>query len=182
MRYFSLFILLLLVGCNKPQAPLPAHALDISWRFQRSAADFHLTDATRKPRSLADFRGKVVVLLFGYTHCPEVCPITLASLAQLMRQLGPASENVQVLFVTVDPERDTPDVLAQYVPSFYPSFLGLYGDARATAEAAKVFAVGYEKHAEKSGDYSMDHSVGTYLISRTARWCCCRRTASATNC
>lgn len=151
-----------LAACQKAAPPLPTNAVDVSWRFAQ-AADFHLTDATGAARSLADFRGKVVVLFFGYTHCPEVCPTTLADLAQVMRQLGPDAAKVQVLFVTLDPERDTPQVLAKYVPSFDPSFLGLYGDAEATAQAAKVFSVNYEKHAEKSG-YTLDHSDGTYLI------------------
>jgi len=110
----------------------------------------------------------VVVLFFGYTHCPEVCPTTLADLAQVTRLLGPDAEKVQVLFVTLDPERDTPEVLAKYVPSFNPSFLGLYGDAQATSQAAKVFAVSYEKHAEKNG-YTLDHSDGTYLIGKNGK-------------
>ncbi|MFI4889248.1 MAG: SCO family protein [Steroidobacterales bacterium] len=169
MRNLLLMSLFLLAACNRPEPSLPANSLDISWRFDRGGADFRLSDANGKARSLADFRGKVVVLFFGYTHCPEVCPTTLATLARVMRTLGPAAENVQVLFVTLDPERDTPDVLAQYVPSFDPSFVGLYGDAQATAEAARVFAVSYEKHPEKGGDYTLDHSVGTYLIGRSGK-------------
>ncbi len=168
MRNLFLLLLILFSGCNKSEPPLPAHAVDISWRYEQAAADFRLTDATGKARSLSDFRGKVVVLFFGYTHCPEVCPTTLADLAQMMRLLGPDAEKVQVLFVTLDPERDTPEVLAKYVPSFYPSFLGLYGDAPATAQAAKVFAVTYEKHAEKNG-YTLDHSDGTYLIGKNGK-------------
>jgi protein SCO1/2 len=169
MRTLFLSLLLVLAGCSKTVPPLRANALDISWRFEETGADFRLNDATGKARSLADFRGKVVVLFFGYTHCPEVCPTTLATLARVMRTLGPAAEKVQVLFVTLDPERDTPDVLAQYVPSFDPSFVGLYGNAQATAEAARVFAVSYEKHPEKSGDYTLDHSVGTYLIGKSGK-------------
>ncbi len=169
MRYVVALLLVLLAGCNRPEPSLPANAIDISWRFEQTGADFRLNDATGKARSLADFRGKVVVLFFGYTHCPDVCPTTLASLARVMRTLGPAAHDVQVLFVTLDPERDTPDVLGQYVPAFDPSFLGLYGSPQATAEAARVFAVSYEKHAEKGGDYTLDHSVGTYLIGRDGR-------------
>jgi protein SCO1/2 len=159
----AFLVLLLLAGCSKPAPPLPAHAIDISWRYEQQAADFHLLDTSGKTRSLADFRGKVVVLFFGYTHCPEVCPTTLADLAHVMRLLGPDAAKVQVLFVTLDTERDTPAVLAQFVPSFHPSFMGLYGDAAATAAAAKAFAVSYEKHQEKNG-YSIDHSDGTYLV------------------
>jgi protein SCO1/2 len=171
IRKFFLLLqvsLILLAGCNKSNPPLPANAVDISWRYEQATADFRLTDPAGKTRSLSDFRGKVVVLFFGYTHCPEVCPTTLADLAQVMRLLGPDAEKVQVLLVTLDPERDTPEVLAKYVPSFYPSFLGLYGDAQATAQAAKVFAVSYEKHAEKNG-YTLDHSDGTYLIGKNGK-------------
>lgn len=168
MYKFVLLLLILLAGCSKSEPPLPTHAVDISWRYEQTAADFRLADAMNKARSLSDFRGKVVVLFFGYTHCPEVCPTTLADLAQVIRLLGADAEKVQVLFVTLDPERDTPEVLAKYVPSFNPSFLGLYGDAQATAQAAKVFAVNYEKHAEKNG-YSLDHSDGTYLIGKSGK-------------
>jgi len=163
-----LLLLLLLGGCNKDHPPLPTHAVDISWRYEQTAADFQLNDATGKMRALSDFRGKVVVLFFGYTHCPEVCPTTLADLSRVMHRLGAAAEKVQVLFVTLDPERDTPEVLAKYVPFFNPAFLGLYGDAQATARTASVFAVSYAKHAEKNG-YSLDHSDGTYLIGKSGR-------------
>jgi protein SCO1 len=132
--------------------------------------DFHLTDHNGKTRSLEDFRGKVVVLFFGYTHCPDVCPATLAELATVMKQLGPESENVQVLFVTVDPQRDTPQVLAKYVPSFYRSFLGLYGDPEATSSTAKEFKIVYQKVAGSGpDDYTMDHSAGTYVFDQKGR-------------
>jgi protein SCO1 len=132
--------------------------------------DFHLTDHNGKDRSLADFKGKAVVLFFGYTHCPDVCPTTLAELAMVMKQLGEDAKKVQVLFVTVDPERDTPQLLAQYVPSFNPSFLGLYGDAAATAAVAKEFKIVYQKVAGSSpGNYTMDHSAGTYVFDQTGR-------------
>ena len=168
IRNFLLLLLVILAGCSKSEPPLPTHGVDVSWRYEQAAADFRLTDAGGKARSLADFRGKVVVLFFGYTHCPEVCPTTLADLAQVMRLLGPDAQSVQVLFVTLDPERDTPAVLAKYVPSFNTSFLGLYGDALATAQAAKVFAVNYEKHPEKNG-YTLDHSDATYLIGKSGK-------------
>ena len=156
-----LFLLVLLAGCEKPQLPSPFHASDIGAMF--TGADFRLTDHNGKTRTLADFRGKVVAVFFGYTHCPDVCPTTLADLAQAMRLLGKDADRVQVLFITVDPERDTPEMLVQYAPAFYPSFLGLHGDAQATAQAAKAFYVGYEKRPNASG-YNMDHSVGTFLV------------------
>ncbi|MBI1175509.1 MAG: redoxin domain-containing protein [Sideroxydans sp.] len=153
--------MILLAACSR-QLPKPLHAIDVGW--QHPHAGFQLTDATGKARSLADFSDKVVVLFFGYTHCPEVCPTTLADLAQAMRMLGPDANKVQVLFVTLDPERDTPQVLAKFVPYFDPSFIGLYGDAQATAQAAKSFGVNYQKHFDKNGSYTLDHSDGTYLI------------------
>ncbi|HTP96324.1 MAG TPA: SCO family protein [Burkholderiales bacterium] len=132
--------------------------------------DFQLTDHNGTPRRLADFRGKLVVLFFGYTHCPDVCPTTLAELAGAMQQLGADAGRVQVLFVTVDPERDTPALLAQYVPAFNPSFLGLYGDADATARTAKEFKIFYRKQPGRTPDgYTMDHSAGSYVFDREGR-------------
>ena len=122
-----------------------------------------------KMRSLGAFKGKVVAVFFGFTHCPDACPTTLAEMAQAMRELGPDAGQVQVLFVTVDPERDTPEVLKQYVPSFHPSFLGLAGDAEATARVAKEFKVFYQKQPLKGGGYSVDHSAGTYFFDREGR-------------
>jgi protein SCO1/2 len=158
----SLLPILLLVACNKPEYPSPINAIDVSW--QHPQADFHLLAASGKPANLSDYRGKVVVLFFGYTHCPEVCPTTLADLAHVMRLLGPDAKKVQVLFITLDPERDTPEVLSKFIPSFDSSFIGLYGDAQATAQAAKSFGVNYQKQYDKRGSYTIDHSDGTYLI------------------
>ena len=131
--------------------------------------ELNLTDHNGKPRTLADFRGKVVTVFFGFTHCPDVCPTTLAAMAQVMKELGPDANKLQVLFVTVDPDRDTRQVLAQYVPAFHPSFLGLYGDAEATARAAKEFKIYYHKQAGKGGSYNVDHSAGTYILDREGR-------------
>ena len=158
---FFLLLSVLLVACEKPKLPSPFHASDVTPIFTQ--ADFHLTDHNGKPRALADFRGKAVVLFFGYTHCPDVCPTTLADLAQVMKLLGNDAEKVQVLFITVDPERDKPEMLSKFVPSFHPSFLGLYGDEQASAQAAKSFFVGYQKQPTSSG-YIMDHTMGTFLI------------------
>jgi len=132
--------------------------------------DFKLTDQNGKPRSLADFRGKAVVIFFGYTQCPDVCPTTLSDLAAAMQKLGTDASRVQVLFVTVDPERDTPELLSQYVPAFNPTFLGLYGDAAATAAAAREFKVLYQKQPGSTpGSYSMDHSAGTFIFDPQGR-------------
>ncbi len=127
-----------------------------------------LTDHTGKPRRLEDFRGKAVVLFFGFTQCPDVCPTTMTEVAAALRKLGADAERVQVLFVTVDPERDTPEVLGKYVTSFDPRFLGLRGDLAATQKAAKEFKVYFEKR--KLGDsYTMDHSGQSYVIDPRGR-------------
>jgi len=129
----------------------------------------NLTDHNGRPRTLADFRGKVVTVFFGFTHCPDVCPTTLAELAQVMKELGADANQLQVLFVTVDPERDTQKLLAQYVPSFHPDFIGLYGDRDATARAAKEFKIYYNQQPAKGGSYSVDHSAGTFILDRGGR-------------
>jgi protein SCO1/2 len=123
-----------------------------------------------KPRTLADFGGKAVVLFFGFAHCPDICPTTLADMAGVMTALGADAARVQVLFVTVDPERDTAEVLAKYVPAFYPAFLGLYGDPQATQRVAKEFKVFYEKRAGSTpGSYSVDHGAQSYVLDPAGR-------------
>ena len=154
-------------GCgDRPGAP-KFKLTDVSGVDFGKALD--LTDHNGQPRTLADFHGKVVTVFFGFTHCPDVCPTTLAEMAQVVKALGPDGERVQVLFVTVDPERDTQQVLKQYVPAFNPRFLGLYGDAEATARAAKAFKVYFQKQPPKDGHYSVDHSAGTYILDREGR-------------
>jgi protein SCO1/2 len=129
-----------------------------------------LTDHHGKPRRLEDWRGKAVVVFFGFTHCPDVCPTTLADMAQVVRQLGADGERVQVLFVTVDPERDTQAVLAKYVPAFDARFLGMRGDLDATRAVAKEFKVYFERRPGATpGAYSVDHSAQAYVIDPQGR-------------
>jgi protein SCO1/2 len=131
---------------------------------------FSLTDHNGKPRTLADFRGRLLVLSFGFTHCPDVCPTTLADTAAALKQLGADAARVQVAFITVDPERDTGKVLAKYVTAFHPEFLGLRGDAAATQQAAKEFKIFYDKRAGGApGAYSMDHSAQSYVLDAQGR-------------
>jgi len=127
-----------------------------------------LTDHTGKLRSMNDFKGKVVVLFFGYTHCPDVCPTTMSDLKQTMKLLGDKADDVQVLFVTVDPERDTQEVLAQFVPGFDPRFIGLRGTVAEVAANLSEYKVYAAKVSEpgKSG-YTMDHSAGLYVFDKT---------------
>lgn len=167
MRWLAALLAALVVAGCGPASP----------RFQGSdvtgasfGRDFRLIDHNGKPRTLADFRGKAVVVFFGYTQCPDFCPTTMSELAAAMQKLGPDASRVQVLFVTVDPERDTRDVLARYVPAFDPSFLGLYGDEKATAETAKEFKIIYQKQpGREPGSYSVDHSAGTYIYDPQGR-------------
>jgi protein SCO1/2 len=127
-----------------------------------------LTDHTGKVRRLEDFRGKAVVLFFGFTQCPDVCPTTMIEVANQLKKLGPDAERVQVLFVTLDPERDTQELLAKYVTAFDPRFLGLRGDLPATQRAAKEFKIFFEKR--KVGDsYSIDHSGQSYVLDPAGR-------------
>jgi protein SCO1/2 len=134
------------------------------------ARDFSLPDHNGKLRTLADFKGKAVVVFFGYTYCPDVCPITMAEMAGVMQELGPQANRVQVLFVTVDPERDTAALLAKYVPAFDPRFLGLVGDKASTEKVAKEFKVFYQKvPGKEAGSYTMDHSAGSYVFDPQGR-------------
>jgi protein SCO1 len=127
-----------------------------------------LTDHTGTQRSMNDFKGKVVVLFFGYTHCPDVCPTTMSDLKKTMQLLGDKANEVQVLFVTVDPERDTQEVLAQFVPGFDPRFIGLRGTVEEVAANLSEYKVYAAKVSEpgKSG-YTMDHSAGLYVFDKT---------------
>lgn len=131
---------------------------------------FNLVDHTGKPRTLADFKGKAVVLFFGYTHCPDVCPTTMLDLKQTMKLLGPRADEVQVLFVTLDPARDSQAVLAQFVPSFDARFIGLRGDEPLIAATAATFKI-YAKKVESQGKsgYTLDHSAGLYVFDKLGK-------------
>ena len=133
--------------------------------------DFSLLDPDGNTRTLADFKGKVVVMFFGYTQCPDICPTTLTEMQQVMTLLGPQSDKVQVLFVTVDPERDTAAILKQYVPSFDSRFLGLRpADEAALENVTKDFKIYYKKVPGKNpGSYTMDHMAGSYAFDPQGR-------------
>jgi protein SCO1 len=162
----SLFAVALLFGCGTGKPEFQSSDITGS----AFGKDFALTDHTGKARTLADFRGKAVVIFFGYTQCPDVCPTLLATLREAMAKLGKDADRVQVLFVTIDPERDTPQLLEQYVPAFDPRFLGLYGDADATARVAREFKVIYRKQPGQTPEsYTMDHSAGTFIFDPAGR-------------
>ncbi len=155
-----------LAGCDRllGKASAPAfHFPDITGA--EFARHLDLPDADGRMRSLADWKGKIVVVFFGYTQCPDFCPTTLAELAQIKKSLGATGDRVQVVFVTVDPERDTPEILKAYVGNFGPDFVGLRGSLEQTAAAAKEFKVFYAKVPGKTpGSYSMDHSAASFVF------------------
>lgn len=161
-------VLLALAGCQPAPPPPTFQATDISGAA--FARDFRLTDHNGQTRTLADFRGKVVAVFFGYTHCPDVCPTTLSDFAAALQQLGPQADKVQVIFVTVDPERDPPELLREFVPAFNPSFLGMYTDAETLARLAREYKVVYQRTSVKAADdYLIDHSAGTYVYDPQGR-------------
>ncbi len=157
----------LLTACqpDKPQF----RAIDITGADY--AQGFQLTDFDGKPRSLADFKGKVVVVFFGYTQCPDVCPTTMGEMAQVKKLLGPEGDKLQVLFISIDPERDTPEVLKAYMASFDPGFLGLYAASPdALAQLAKDFKVYYKKVDGKTPtSYTMDHTAASFVYDPQGR-------------
>jgi len=148
-----------LAGSGKPSF----HGTDVTGMEAGSA--LRLDDAEGKPRTVADFRGKVVAVTFGYTDCPDVCPTTLHDWAEAMKKLGPNASRVQFLFVSVDPARDTPARLRAYVHGFDPRFVGLRGDAKATDAAAKDFHVYVETQPGKTADtYTVNHSSQVFVF------------------
>jgi len=159
-------VALLAAGCDKLGDKPPAfHNTDVTGVDY--AKGFALTDHTGKPRTLADYKGKVVVIFFGYTQCPDVCPTTMSEMATVMKELGPSSDDVQVLFITVDPERDTQELLSHYVPAFDKRFVGLVGDAAATAQVAKEFKVFYAKvPGSDPASYTVDHTAGSFVFDK----------------
>lgn len=165
-RILFVLSICLLAACSQKNPQF--NAIDITGAGY--AKDFKLTDHTGKVRAIADFNGKVVALFFGYAQCPDVCPTTLSDMAQVMKKLGKESERVQVLFVTLDPKRDTPELLAQYVPSFHPGFLGLTGDEDAIKKAAKDFKIYAQQVEGKTpGSYTIDHTAGTFVFDPSGR-------------
>ncbi len=153
----------LLTGCN--DATPVFKGSDISGT--RIGRDWTLTGMDGKTYTLQSFAGKVVLVLFGFTQCPDVCPTSLAELAQVMKLLGSQAERVQVLMISVDPERDTPEVLRAYISGFDPAFMGLTGSPEQVKQAAASFKAFYAKAPTANGGYNMDHSASFYLLDPT---------------
>ncbi len=164
----ALVFSILIVACKPTAESTKFVATDISGAdFKQS---FNLTDHTGKPKTMADFKGKAVILFFGYTHCPDACPTTMQDLKATMKLLGSRANEVQVLFITLDPARDSQAVLAQFVPSFDSRFIGLRGDEALTAATAATFKI-YAKKIESHGSesYTLDHSAGMYVFDKLGK-------------
>jgi protein SCO1/2 len=161
---------LALAGCQKgtPGPKLDFTNTDLTGLSY--AQGFSLNDHTGKPVTLDSYKGKVLVVFFGYTQCPDVCPTTMAEMAGVMKELGPQADQVQVLFITLDPARDTRELLAQYAPTFDPRFVGLYGTPEQTAQVAKEFKVIYNKVEGKTPDsYTIEHTAGSYVFDKNGK-------------
>jgi protein SCO1/2 len=163
-----------LAGCDRgpaaPPAPPPHKFAAIDLTGAEYARQFSLPDFDGKVRTLADFKGKVTAVFFGYTQCPDACPTTMAELAGVAKTLGPDASKLQVVFITVDPARDTPQLLKAYVTNFRPDFLALRGDETQTREVAKEFKVFYEKVPGRTPEtYTIDHTAGVYVFDPQGR-------------
>ncbi|TAL26272.1 MAG: SCO family protein [Aquabacterium sp.] len=158
-----------LAACDRLRpSQQPFHSVDITGA--QHAQGLHLPDADGRMRSLADFKGKVVVVFFGYVHCPDVCPMTMGELVQVKRQLGADGDRIQGIFVTVDPVRDTPEVLKPYVTSFDPSFIALRGSKEQTDAATRDFKVFVEQvPGRKPGEYTVNHTAGSFIFDGQGR-------------
>ncbi|MEO6407650.1 MAG: SCO family protein [Burkholderiaceae bacterium] len=156
-------------GCDRfgPASVRSFNGIDITGA--EYARRFELPDQNGVVRTLADFKGKVTLVFFGYTQCPDVCPSTLAELAQVKKQLGAEGDALQVVFITVDPQRDTPALLKAYVESFDPSFVALRGSPEQTTATAKEFKVFFAREPGKTQGYSVDHTAGSYVFDRSGR-------------
>lgn len=163
MAVACLLLVALLAGCDRQ--PLPFTLTNVSGHMPD--LDFKLTDDHGKAVTGADYRGKVALLYFGYTHCPDVCPLTLAQLHVVMQKLGPLADGVRILFVSVDPTRDTPDVMHAYVNAFDPRVVGLSGSARDVEALSKRYRSAFTREPDgKDGSYEVSHSSAVYVFDR----------------
>lgn len=162
LRAILLCLAAVLGGCSEPPRFASTDLSTVDW-----GKDFALTDHSGKPRRLADFRGKAVVLFFGYTQCPDVCPTSLSALRDAMARLGNVPRP-QVVFITVDPGRDSAELLSQYVPQFDPAFVGATGAESAVRPLAEALGVAYARHETPSG-YTIDHTASVFLIGPEGR-------------
>jgi protein SCO1/2 len=171
-RSFLVFALaaltVFLAGCNRAEDAAAPSFRGLDLTGAPYGRDFHLTDPEGRARSLADYKGKAVLMYFGFTQCPDVCPTALIRAAEVKKLLGADGEKLQVIFITIDPARDTPEVIKAYTAAFDPSFIGLYGDAKRTRETADEFKA-YYKAVPTGSSYTMDHSALSYVFDPQGR-------------
>ena len=175
LRYVALAALMLLgiapLAAQTQSSRSAAELMDaVMWAREPIGGPFALIDHTGKPRTAADFQGKLLLVYFGFTYCPDVCPTDLQNIGLALDKLGAAGNAVQPLFITVDPERDTAAHLADYVPMFHPRLIGLTGHATAIQKAADAYRVYYTKVPLKDGDYTVDHSAFIYVMGREGQY------------
>jgi protein SCO1/2 len=165
-RFFFFLLALLLAACSPPAPTFKSTDISgVEW-----GGDFTLTAHTSKPVKAADFNGKVVIMFFGYTHCPDICAPTLVKLDQVVKRLGEDAKNVQVLFITVDPEHDTVKQLAGFIPPFNPAFIGLTGSDKEIAAVASEYKVAYGQNPQaKPGQILVDHSTGILVKDKKGK-------------
>ena len=166
-RFLLIIASLLLLACADKPLPFKAKPVPDS----PMAPNFKLTDQSGQPRALSDFRGKVVSLFFGFTHCPDICPTHLARQAEVMRLLGPQANEVAVLFVTLDPERDTPSALKTYMDAFDPRFIALTGTQEETDKVARQYKIFWQKTPlpDSALVYTIDHTTNSFVIDQSGR-------------
>jgi protein SCO1/2 len=158
-------------GAQTPPERSAAELMDaVMWHREPVGGPFALIDHTGKRRTDADFRGKLMLIYFGFSYCPDACPTDLQQMGLAIEELGAAGEAVQALFITLDPERDTVEQLAAYVPHFHPRMIGLTGDAAAIRQAARAYKTYYAKVPVGAAGYTIDHSSFTYLMDRDGKY------------
>ena len=171
-RWLLVFIVaalaVFIAGCNRAGDAAAPGFRGIDLTGAPYGRNFRLTDADGRERALADYKGKAVLMYFGFVQCPDVCPTALIRAAKVKQLLGAEGDKLQVIFITVDPERDTPEVIKAYTAAFDPSFIGLYGDAKRTRETADEFKV-YFKQVPTGSSYTMDHSALSYAFDPQGR-------------
>ena len=172
----GVFLWLMLASAIAGEAPArgPAEIMDIlMWNREPVGGPFELTDHTGKPRTERDFRGKLMLVYFGFTYCPDICPTDLQAIGLALDKLGADGDSVQPIFITVDPERDTAQHLAEYVPMFHPRLIGLTGSDEAIRKAADAYKVYYARvdpDKETNGYYTVDHTAFIYLMDRDGNY------------
>jgi protein SCO1/2 len=175
LRVVVLALLGLLSASDQPLAQKSdrsaAELMDVvMWNREPIGGPFALIDQNGKRRTDTDFRGKIMLVYFGFTYCPDICPTDLQQMGLAVDRLGAAGDAVQPIFITVDPERDTPEHLKDYMPMFHPRFIGLTGDAAAIKDAARAYRAYYARVELDKSDYTVDHSAFIYMLGRNGEY------------